>query len=172
MGRTFIIDIEDIPKVKQRYWHVRKDGYVFSRHRGSKALCNSAQIPLHEYLIGEKWVDHINKNPSDNRRINLRTKKDCSGEANITNQGLNNFNHTIRSDNKSGVTGVRFDDKSKKWNANIQLNGKGISLGYFETKDDAIAMRELAESYYVGDYSSSKSKEISERNKINYKGEQ
>jgi|GEM_PF-4023885 len=50
--------------------------------------------------------------------------------------------------NTSGVTGVYR--RGKKWQAAITVKGKQISLGYFETKDEAIAARKAAEHKYLG----------------------
>jgi len=46
------------------------------------------------------------------------------------------------------VTGVYR--RGKKWQAAITVKGKQISLGYFETKDEAIAARKAAEHKYLG----------------------
>ncbi|QPJ28001.1 hypothetical protein IMX23_14440 (plasmid) [Listeria seeligeri] len=52
----------------------------------------------------------------------------------------------IRSDNKSGHTGVAFKDN--KWIARIAISGKEHHLGTFNTKEEAIAAREKGEEMY------------------------
>lgn len=52
----------------------------------------------------------------------------------------------IRSDNKSGHTGVVFRDN--KWVARIAISGKEHHLGTFNTKEEAIAAREKGEELY------------------------
>ena len=52
---------------------------------------------------------------------------------------------TIRSNNRSGYTGVFFDKASKKWRAEIMLQGKRKCLGKFKYKRDAIKARKTAE---------------------------
>ncbi|WP_260443082.1 MULTISPECIES: AP2 domain-containing protein [Listeria] len=52
----------------------------------------------------------------------------------------------IRSDNKSGHTGVAFKDN--KWIARIFVSGKEHHLGTFNTKEEAIAAREKGEELY------------------------
>lgn len=71
-------------------------------------------IKLHRFITNcpkGLVVDHINRNPADNRRCNLR----------ICTQFENNKN---RSNNTSGITGVTWRSRSKKWRATIMKNGK------------------------------------------------
>lgn len=82
-------------------------------------------------------VDHINRNPADNRRCNLR----------ICTQFENNKN---RSNNTSGTIGVTWHSKSKKWRATIEKNGKRYELGEFKDKDKAIQARLKAEQELFG----------------------
>ena len=44
----------------------------------------------------------------------------------------------IRRDNTSGITGVNFHKHSGKWNSRRAVNGKRVSIGFFETKEEAI----------------------------------
>lgn len=76
-------------------------------------------------------IDHVNGNPTDNRIENLR---DVPHKINLRNQG-------IRKNNTSGLLGVRFYRPRNKWSSSIQVNGKSIHIGYFETKQEAAAAR-------------------------------
>jgi hypothetical protein len=78
-------------------------------------------------------IDHINGNGWDNRLENLRV---------VTARG-NSRNRPIRSDNKSGINGVRLN--GRKWVAAINGNRKTIHLGTFEHMADAILARKKAE---------------------------
>jgi hypothetical protein len=78
-------------------------------------------------------VDHINRNRTDNRWVNLRE----------VTQSENNRNSPIKSNNKSGIIGVDFRKDFNKWRASATLNGKHIHLGLFSEKADAIAARTL-----------------------------
>lgn len=83
-------------------------------------------------------IDHINGNKTDNRYINLR---------NIDNQE-NSKNRAIGINNKSGVIGIGFHKVSNKWRAEIMNNKKYVYLGLFETKEEAINARKIAESSF------------------------
>lgn len=80
-------------------------------------------------------VDHINGDRSDNRWGNLRD----------VSRGENSRNHAMRSDNKSGITGVIWHAASKKWMARISANRKTVYLGLFSDIDDALRARKAAE---------------------------
>lgn len=80
-------------------------------------------------------IDHINGNPSDNRISNLRA----------ADQALNCRNQAMNRRNTSGVTGVSFDRKMKKWIAQITVNMKTIHLGCFDDFALASAARLAAQ---------------------------
>ncbi len=60
--------------------------------------------------------------------------------------------------NKSGHKGVSWMDSRQKWKAYIGVKGKQITLGYFESKADAIAARKAAEEKYHKPYLKTKNK--------------
>lgn len=96
-------------------------------------------IQIHRWIINcpeGLTVDHINHNPLDNRRCNLR----------ICTQFENNKN---KKSNTSGHVGVYFYKQAKKWRAYITYKRKMISLGLFENIEDAIKARLEAEKKYI-----------------------
>lgn len=86
-----------------------------------------------------KEIDHINRNPSDDRIQNLRS----------VTRSQNMYNTNLRSTNKSGIKGVCFDVKDKKWVASICFNYKTIQLGSFSDIELAIVARKNAELKYI-----------------------
>lgn len=133
-----IIDTEDIDKVQKYKWHCDKLGYVISD-------TNKKGTRLHRLLTNcprGKVVDHINGNPLDNRKENLR----------ICTQKENTFNARIRSDNTEGYTGIVYREREKAWFAYINRDGKQYSLGYHKDKKDAIRARIKGEKKYFGEY--------------------
>lgn len=67
-----------------------------------------------------KMIDHINGARSDNRLENLREATGAQNQA----------NRAARKDSKSGMRGVRFDKKTGKWAAQLQIGG-------FDTPEEA-----------------------------------
>jgi len=79
-------------------------------------------------------IDHINGTRDDNRLENLRS---VSRQENLKNRRLS-------SNNTSGAHGVSLHKQAGKWRARISVDNKEISLGLFETKEQAILARQKA----------------------------
>lgn len=84
----------------------------------------------------ENDIDHHNGTRHDNRWANLRE----------VGRAINNRNARMLDRNTSGVNGVYWDRKCRKWKAQMGVNRKVISLGRFENIEDAIAARKAAEA--------------------------
>lgn len=103
-------------------------GYIRIRLDG---VLRFAQRLAWLYVYGE-WptgeVDHKNRTPGDNRISNLRdgTRSD------------NQHNAGVRTDNKSGITGV-YERRNGKWGAQIMVHTKNRHLGIFDTAEEAHA---------------------------------
>ena len=93
------------------------------------------------YYLGTKqnpkqWqIDHIDRNYSNNRLNNLR----------LLDNGRQQLNTKVRSNNKSGTPGVFFDKKAGKYRAFIGKKKKKF-LGTFASKEEAIEVRLKAEA--------------------------
>lgn len=128
--REALISIEDVEKCKKYRWCLkptyRKENEFYVESTG-----RSGNIKLHRLVTNAPEgfdVDHINHNPLDNRKENLKV---CSHFENMKNS----------SNNKSGTCGVIWNKRNKNWRAFI--NGKFI--GNFANKQDAINARKQAE---------------------------
>ena len=75
----------------------------------------------------ELLVDHRNNNGLDNRRDNLR----------LATSSQNNCNSRKRKNTTSQFRGVCFCKAKGKWDANINLAGKRIWLGSFDSEIEA-----------------------------------
>lgn len=138
----FLIDLEDLEKVKQFYWSLDSKGYwhtqIWKEGKGH-------YLSLHRFVTGissSEVVDHKNHIKSDNRKNNLRI---CSQVDNCKNVSLG-----IK--NTSGFLGVSFHKQTNKWTAQIKLNNKKKHLGSFANKEEAIKARLKAEKEYFGDF--------------------
>jgi hypothetical protein len=80
-------------------------------------------------------IDHVNGNSSDNRPSNLRS---VSHTDNCRNQRLS-------ARNRSGIVGVRWLERERRWLATKPGRGTGRFLGHFTSKALAIAARRKAE---------------------------
>jgi len=83
-------------------------------------------------------IDHINGERTDNRIENLRE---------VTSQeNARNRRRTER--NTSGIVGVSWSKRKRKWFARIGVNGEDVFLGHFDCKQDAAYARKAAERKY------------------------
>jgi hypothetical protein len=87
-------------------------------------------------------IDHINRDPSDNRISNLREATSAQNQA----------NQKIKS--RTGFSGV-FEHKGKTsitWQARIGTGNRRVYLGSYKSKYDAIIARKQAERRYFGEF--------------------
>lgn len=135
-SNQFIFDKDDYDLIKKYCWRLSSNGYVNS----------SNDIKLHRLIMDCPdgfVVDHISGNKLDNRKLNLRVCK----------QNENCMNHSLNSNNTSGVAGVNWHKASSKWMARIKSNYKTIYLGLYDNFEDAVEARKIAEEKYFGKFS-------------------
>lgn len=72
-------------------------------------------------------VDHIDGNPLNNCKNNLR----------ICTQAENQMNRGKTKNNKSGCKGVYWAKQLKKWKSQITINNKQKHLGYYNCPIEA-----------------------------------
>ena len=142
-GNAFIVDTSDLEAVQRYSWCFGKTGYLVANIRGKV-------VKLHRYLLQPlpgQIVDHINGDPSDNRRCNLR----------ICTPRENSRNSRAAWNNKTGIVGVRIVNGTR-YVAQITVNRKTITLGSFPTLELAAAARAEAEKRYFGEFAPSTSR--------------
>jgi len=112
-----IVDDEDYDWLMQYKWSLSGNGYAQG--------WNGKVILMHRLIMGlnSPEVDHINRNPLDNRRSNLRH---CTS-------GQNKVNTKLRKDNTTGYRGVDFMKNRKKWRARAGME----YIGMFSTSEEA-----------------------------------
>lgn len=142
-NKEFIFDLEDYEKVK-RYGWILNSGYVQAKKNGIRLHNLVMNFDLKENK--GKEIDHINRNPIDNRKENLRVAKH---RENVRNIG-------IRKNNISGIIGVHFDISKNRWVAHIKYNYKDITLRRDVNKEICIIARLKAEKQYFGEFAPQK----------------
>lgn len=138
-----VIDTEDYDKVKDIHWRLDKRNYPINNTRSNDKNLYIYRNILDNYNTDDV-IDHINRNPLDNRKCNLR----------ITDKYNNDLNRGLKSDNTSGITGVCWHKKLSKWRVRVNYLKKEINIGYFDKFIDAVKMRLIYEWYYFDCYSS------------------
>jgi hypothetical protein len=130
------VDDVDFLRVSGYTWWVKENNYVYTNSRGRK---NRTSIYLHRLITDAEdgqEVDHVNHNPLDNRRQNLRL---CTKSQNGVNR-----------QKRGGVT--RFKNM---WRARIKKDQKELHLGIFKTKNEALSARLYAERSLFGNFARS-----------------
>jgi HNH endonuclease len=97
------------------------------------------------YMTGEwpiKQIDHRDLCKSNNRWNNLREAE----------HGQNVTNTNARKNSKTGIKGVFFIPKIKKYHSRIMHNHKLYLLGYFETKEEAAIFYKIAAARLHGEF--------------------
>ena len=118
------INIGDIAGYKH------KQGYIFI-FIGARLYLAHRLAWFYVYGVWPKEVDHIDHIADNNALINLR---------NVTHKE-NGRNVSLSVCNTSGVTGVCWSKKSKKWYSHIKINGTKINLGFFNDFFEAACAR-------------------------------
>lgn len=123
LGHKIIVDKEMKDFCENNTITVGKNGYAYIN-------CKGKRVSLHRYLMNppkEKVVDHINHNPLDNRKENLRV---CTHSENNQNKSK------AQSNSQSGIRGV-YQSKSGMWFGKAQLNNKKYVTKPFVDKEGA-----------------------------------
>lgn len=125
------IDIEDIEKCKEYTWvrslTLNKAVYVFGRKVGE-----SKKVKLHRFILdykGTLQIDHINRNPLDNRKNNLR----------IATPQINALNRSVHSATKVG----------NYYSSRFRVNDEAYYLGLYKTIEEAEHISHICKEKYI-----------------------
>lgn len=136
----FICDLDDWERLKDYAWCKREDGYAITSMYGKTVRFHKLVLECDD----EHEIDHkesvIKSGVCDNRKSSLR----------VLTHKENLWNGTVHRDNKTGVRGVSYSEKSKLYRARIFVDGHSYELGNFKNIEDAIKAREEAEKKYFG----------------------
>lgn len=125
------VDAEDYEDLLQYSWYVHKESGAQDTPRYiAEARVNGKYVKMHRYIMKARRnqiVDHINRDPLDNRKSNLR----------FVTRSQNRHN-SIRGKNKAGHKGIYWIEGKKAWRAVIKIKKKVHYIGQFKKKRDAI----------------------------------
>jgi len=125
----------------------KRDGYYRidlhkKKAKQSFAIHRLVAMTFIDNKHNKPFVDHQNNNKTDNNVKNLRF---------VTNQE-NSFNASLSKSNTSGVKGVIYNKRDRKWEARIYLNGKQHFIGNYKTLEEAKSARSKKAQKLFGEY--------------------
>ncbi|MEK0324212.1 MAG: HNH endonuclease [Nitrosopumilus sp.] len=116
------------------------DGYISIRINGRQYFAHKLVVLLETGKYPEGEIDHKDGDPANNIYSNLRV---CTHSENMKN-------HKQYSSNTSGCNGVSAH--GSRWRSRIQVDGKRISLGVFDIKEDAAKAYDEAATVYFKEF--------------------
>ena len=122
---TFLVDVDDLPLVKQHKCHISSHGYATFN------IIDRKKIYLHRRLAKATKgfvVDHVNRNKLDNRKSNLR---------------LTTHTENVRNTDRKGY---HYSKKDKKWVVQVTVGSFVFSSAWYENEEQAIGARHAAET--------------------------
>ena len=145
-GKMTLVDDEDFEELNRFKWHAHKEGTSFYALRfsyspGGKRIC----IRMHREILKpprEMQCDHIDHNGLNNYRENLR----------ICTSLQNHMNRQLNKNSTSGLKGVHWNKRCKKWQVRMQINNKRKSVGYFLNKEEAGKAYDGMAKKYFGEF--------------------
>jgi len=131
-GRHTLVDAADFERLNRHKWFAMRSpngsGYYAARWE------NGRMVLMHREILDApdgRIVDHANRNPSDNRRCNLRL---CTKQQNVFNR--HSGVHSSR------YQGVSYCKQERKWVAYIKLDKQHERLGGFDDEVVAAQVRD------------------------------
>lgn len=142
-GLYALVDEQDAELVNQYRWNVfvrREMVRKVHAHISHKRLW----IPMHRLILGVEpgiIVDHINRNPLDNRRANLRI-------ATFRGNAINCKPYRVGTSVYRGVVAT-----DGRWRVNIRTpEGKQVYPGWCNDEQDAALLYDVAARHFHGEY--------------------
>ena len=145
-----LFDEEYLDIVIQRKWRLTYKRHGIYPYVSTKAIPGEkiAHMPLHRFIaklagmdIDGFEIDHINGDPMDNRKCNLRCATRHEQVSNIAPRFTNKF----------GIRGISFDKKYQKYTVDFQLDGLRLYFKPVKTLPEAVYIRHLAEQHFFDD---------------------
>src|SRR5579875_3154451 len=140
---TFKISSQDFDLINDYIWYINNDGYVV---RYDKSNSKFKTVLLHREIMKQKepnidptnlQCDHIDHNPLNNSRENLRYVTASENCRNKKNKITNNI--------YPGISRCKnFSKRAKKWRAHIEINKYQYNIG-FDSFEEAFIWRILME---------------------------
>jgi len=145
-GQYAIVDPEDFERLNQYKWHCSHRGYAKRAVPHAPAKGRQRLVGMHQELcpVPEGMVvDHINRNPLDNRKANLRP---ATRRQNTWNRKL------TRKTRKTRYTGIHWDKRSRKWEVLVRIDGRNRGFGAYADEVEAAKAYDRVAKQHRGEF--------------------
>lgn len=123
-GRRLAVLVDD------EFAYLRSEAIYLDRYGYARLFIAGKLRSIHRIIANAAPGDEVDHKDGDKLnclRENLR----------IVSRTLNNRNRPQQANNQSGYKGVSFDKRTGSWKAQLQMHGKGITIGRFSDPKDA-----------------------------------
>ena len=131
-------------KVGDTAGSIKDNGYAAIKLNKKRFLAHRVAWAIYYGEWPSKCLDHINGIRNDNRISNLR---ECTPME-------NSWNRRKSKNNTSGISGIYFNKRMKKWCVGIRSNKKHKYLGSFSDFQDAKKIALNARNSFHGEFAS------------------
>ena len=144
-----IVDDQDFDLISQYKWYAHKERKNPNKYYPKSTQLNNGvreHLTIYSLIMNPPKgyiVDHINGNPLDNRRDNLR----------ICTPKENNRNMPKSKDPASSIyKGVSLVKNTGRWYASIKCDGKSYNLGCYDTEFEAAQIYDKKATELFGEF--------------------
>lgn len=146
-GLVAIVDDEDYEILSAFKWRATADGYAVRDIPHPLRPGRKTLEYMHRRILGlgfgdKRQGDHENACRQDNRRENLR----------IATQAQNQQNKGLSRVNLTGMKGISWHKRDRRWQAMISIGGKAKYLGQYLNADEAHAAYCKAAREFQGEF--------------------
>ncbi len=143
---ALVDDIDYDSLIEIASWYASSDHnngtyYVRGQHRTLKK-----EVSIHNIILNPPKgyiVDHIDGDPLNNQRSNLRLATISQNNRNVRKR---------KTPSSSGYKGVSKTKKQTKWYASIKFNKKSYNLGLYDLEEDAAKAYDKKALEFFGEF--------------------
>jgi len=129
-------------------WHINENGYARAGINGKAVYLHRIIWELVNGPIPAGYqIDHVNRDPLDNRLIEIVNLR-------LANKSENGRNAGLSRNNTSGVKGVTWHKQAQKWLGQVVHLGRRYSLGLYDTIEEAKTVVEAKRAELHGEFTS------------------